>query len=178
MSYVDFLLSDALELVASISVVVIVVVVAAALGVVVAVPILVSVVIDIKCSSWLVCSRQRTRVATIVVVATGAGTGAVSWCRVPQKQKTDVLSRTLKLKKSSINGGLGSVRFVTSLKLLLKLARFLLAVRSADVTAAGCVVALGARLLSPLSFSVSLIVEADKVRRICITTTVVTSEEP
>ncbi len=66
-----------------------------------------------------------------------------------------------------IDGRLGCVRLVMSLKLLLKWACHLLVVRSADVAAAGCVVALGAKLLSPLSFSVSLIVEADEVRRIC-----------
>jgi hypothetical protein len=92
------------------------------------------------------------------------------WClcvRAVLLERLTFAGRTLELKTSLVDGGLGCVRFVMSMKLLLKLARCLLVVRSADVAAAGCVVAMGARFLSPLSFSVSLIVEADEVRRIC-----------
>jgi hypothetical protein len=90
------------------------------------------------------------------------------WCvRAVLLERLTFAGRTLELKTSLVDGRLGCVRLVMSLKLLLKLACHLLVVRSADVAAAGCVVALGAKLLSPLSFSVSLIVEADEVRRIC-----------
>lgn len=62
----------------------------------------------------------------------------------------------MELKKSLVDGGLGCVRFVMSLKLLLELARCRPVVRSADVAAAGCVVAMDAIAVVVFSMLVAL----------------------
>jgi hypothetical protein len=76
----------------------------------------------------------------------------VRWCGVVFLEKLTSLGRTLKLKKSSVDGGLGCILFVTFLHLLLAYDWLLVFVSSESLmlSAAGRVIALDAKLPSPL----------------------------